>query len=253
MRTGQSFTVTFHVSKVGGTTAGYQSEVLFDPTRVVPTSIIQGPYLKFKTFFGSPTAFKGMIRIGALNFPIPTTLPKGAGSGVLATATFRALKSGPVNLDMGYSMLSAPGGAYSIKGTRKDLAVQVTATGDILAASGRPNPGGTMQLEVYAPTYAGKNVITAASFSNTGIPLGSGVTVPIGVDILLDLALANAYPFTNSNTKLDSVGRAVTSFSVPNDPRAIGIRIHFGSLILNASPLRFLKASNPTSVLYIKP
>ncbi len=86
MRTGQSFTVTFHVSKVGGTTAGYQSEVLFDPTRVVPTSIIQGPYLKFKTFFGSPTAFKGMIRIGALNFPIPTTLPKGAGSGVLATA-----------------------------------------------------------------------------------------------------------------------------------------------------------------------
>ena len=42
VRTGQSFTVTFHVSKVGGTTAGYQSEVLFDPTRVVPTSIVQG-------------------------------------------------------------------------------------------------------------------------------------------------------------------------------------------------------------------
>jgi hypothetical protein len=250
---GGSFAVEVWVSNVLGNVAGYQAEILFDQTRVDPVSITQGPYLPFNTFFGSPNAFPDKVRIGALNFPSGSDLPPGPGFGLIATVVLRALRDGPANLDLtSFCVMACPGGTGSKSSTRADLAVQILAATETLAASGVPNPGGTIALRYGSAGFAGKMFVTAASFSNTGIPIPGVGTLPLGFDSLFQLAFANCCLYGNSVGTLDATGGALTTFRLPNDPRVVGLRIWFGSLIFQITPMfQFLGVSSSTWTDYL--
>lgn len=244
---GQTFTVDFHVSNVQAATTGYQSDIIYDPADAALLSITQGPYLQFQTFFGS-TVVAGRARIGALNFPVPTALPPGTGAGVLATATFRARRAGPISLDMRQpSILVSPQG-QSIRGTTVDALVYASAPSDILAVFGQPNPGGSILMDVTDATNEGRTVISAASFGNAGISVGVG-TIPLNLDPLLFLAVLNVPPYVDSVTTI-SAGRARSGLQLSGSPATIGLRLYFASVILDRTN-DVARISNGTSVMII--
>jgi hypothetical protein len=250
---GGLISVEVWVSNVLGNVAGYQAEILFDQTRLDPVAITQGPYLAFNTFFGNPGAFPDKVRIGALNFPTGSDLPPGPGQGLIATVVFNTLREGPANLDLtSFCLMACPGGTGSKLGTRADLAVQVLAPTDSLMAFGRPNPAGTIALRYGNPTLAGKMFVTASSFSNTGIPIPGVGILPLGFDPLFQMAFANCCVYGNSVGTLDGSGSATTTFRLPNDPRVVGLRVWFGSLIFQITPsFQFLGVSSSTWTDYL--
>ena len=230
---GQVF-VELHVSGVLGATTGYQVEVLHDPAKVAPASITQGAYLPFGLFIPG-TSFADKIRIGALNFPSPTPIAPGSGGGILAVVVYDVLAPGPIHLDLTSFTLLVDSSAMSIASARRDLLVTGMAQGDILSATGVPNPGGSITLTTNLPGYPGAVVTAAASSGNSGIPVPGFGVVPLTWDALVNAALADAPPYTNAINVVPFSGSVSTQIAIPPLPSLVGLRVYFASVAIDPS------------------
>ncbi len=226
---GGVLTVEVWVNGVVEATTGYQVEILH-PASVTPLAVTQGPYLMFGTFFGSPGAFPDKVRIGALNFPTPTPLPAGQGFGLLATVTYSVDAAGPIHLDLTSFTSMVSTAAATIPSERLDLLATGAGPADILSVSGVPNPGGAVELRTELLGAPGAMVTAAASLGDAGIPVPGVGTVPLTWDPLVDLALAGAYPYTNSSNVVGASGVVTTQVAIPNVPSLVGTRFYFASV-----------------------
>ncbi len=245
----QTFDVDIHVANVTGAVTGHWLVLVYDPTRLQPLAVTQGPYLALPSFQANWTSSVNTIYARSLNFPVGVPVTPATPEGVLATVTFRSLRSGPTNIDLfQFTKLEGPLGA-SIVGPRRDLAVQIQEPGDILAASGVPNPGQVTRLETLAPAHAGRFVFVAGSLGNSGILVPGAGTLPLDPDPLFFLAATNAPPYANSLARIDGTGYALTLFALPNVTAVVGLRVYFGSLVFDLG--RFRAVSNSTWVDYL--
>jgi len=122
-----------------------------------------------------------------------------------------------------------------------------------LSASG----GGRLDLDLIAGTpYAGMEYLLLASKSGTlpGTRLDE-VTLPLNYDSLTQFAIEqqNAVVFENNAGTLDSSGRAVAAFNLPDDsPLVEGDIVHFAYFVTDPESGDAIFVSNATPVTIVK-
>ncbi len=129
------------------------------------------------------------------------------------------------------------------------LKIRITFTSAIITLSGTTSPGSTVDLDLDAPSDAGKAYQAASSFGLGPIPIGSRV-LNLSIDALLDITVNNYLPmiFKNYAGNLDAKGKAKAQIMIPNAPVLKGIRIHSAFVTLDASaPFGISLISNTAS------
>ncbi len=109
----------------------------------------------------------------------------------------------------------------------------------LITASGAPNPGGTVDLDLLAVPDASKPYQVASSLGTGPLALGAR-SLGLSLDDLLVITVRGLLPsvFLNYAGKLDPTGKARASLKIPNDTRLKGIRVHSAFVTLDpAAPL----------------
>jgi hypothetical protein len=106
----------------------------------------------------------------------------------------------------------------------------------LITLGGSPGPGGTVDLDLFCATDAGRFYQAASSLGTGPIPLGSRMLY-LSPDDLLVITVNNYLPsiFVNYTGKLDAAGKAKAQIKIPNDTRLKGVRIHSAFVTLDAS------------------
>ncbi len=100
-----------------------------------------------------------------------------------------------------------------------------------------PRPGSPVQIDLHAPSEANKPYVLAASFGNSGIPIGGNRVVPLALDNLFLLTALNQVPalFQNYTGILDVNGRATATLVVAPIPQLAGVVVHHAYIVLDGS------------------
>ncbi len=106
--------------------------------------------------------------------------------------------------------------------------------------------GKTMYMNISDPMNPGAIYVSGLSFGNSpGIPLPNGLILPLNYDPLLQATISPNGMFAQSVGVLDSNGKGMATFNVPNYPGIESFSIYTGFLVLDTnSPEFFVSVSN---------
>lgn len=100
-----------------------------------------------------------------------------------------------------------------------------------------PRPGTPVPIDLHAPSEARKPYVLAASFGNSGIPVGNNRVVPLAIDNLFLLTALNQVPtlFQNYTGILDGTGRATATLVVAPIPQLAGVVVHHAFVVIDGA------------------
>ena len=109
--------------------------------------------------------------------------------------------------------------------------------GATLTTSGTPRVGIQFTFNILDETAPSNTYILAMSLTNTGIPLGDGRIIPLGLDPLLLLSIQSRYEIglINSIGSLNPQGRSTVQWTIPNVPQLAGISVYTAFVVINPS------------------
>ena len=170
-----------------------------------------------------------------------------------ATGGFSCYRCGTI--ERGYTTGS---GAYtattaSSTGSMAALKMQFKTQDIQLVLSGSPNPGGTVTLDMFAPTDANLPYQLGSSLGTGPIPIGNR-QLDLSPDNLLVITTGNLLPavFVGYAGILDASGKAKASINIPSLPALVGVRIYSAFVTIDAGSLFGIKSISPTELLIIQ-
>ncbi|MBN2491953.1 MAG: hypothetical protein JXQ29_13990 [Planctomycetes bacterium] len=177
----------------------------------------------------SPLGFKGTFPYNGVDQIVVEVRFTGGAGGV-------SCRSGNVL----YRMASGAG-AYStlyasLLVSRAAPKIRLTYSETVLALSGSPTPGGTVDLDLLSTADAGLGYQLGSSFGTGPIPIDTR-SLNLSLDALLVLSVGGNLPavFQNYAGLLDAQGQAKAKLAIPNLPILKGVRIHTAFVTLLAT------------------
>jgi hypothetical protein len=153
------------------------------------------------------------------------------------------------------------GGTFSIKNngpglpnptTEKDVIKAGPCPRISIVASGKPNPGGTVTLDLSAPADKGLAYQIGSSLGIGPIPIDTR-QLGLSPDAILFASLNGWLPtvFKDYAGVLDSLGMGKGTINIPNLPALVGIKIHSAFITLDVSAPSGIKSISPTESISI--
>ncbi len=124
--------------------------------------------------------------------------------------------------------------------------------GATLSTSGAPRIGSTLTFDIAEQTNPGNTYVLAMSLSNTGIPLGDGRIIPLGIDLILLLSIQSplAIGLANSIGTLPQNGITQATWSIPNVPDLVGLRVYAAFVTISpGAPSGIWSISNAVPII----
>jgi len=123
-----------------------------------------------------------------------------------------------------------------------------------IIASGKPNPGGTVTLDLSAPSDGGLSYQIGSSLG-TGPILIDSRKLGLSPDAILMASVNGWLPtvFKDYAGVLDAAGKGKGTLNIPNIPILVGIKIHSAFVTINASSPSGIKSISPTETISITP
>jgi len=121
-----------------------------------------------------------------------------------------------------------------------------------ITASGKPSPGGSVDLHLSAPNDGGKTYQIGSSLGTGPIPIDSR-TLGLSADALLVASVSGWLPtvFKNYAGVLDAAGSGKGTIDIPNIPVLVGLKIHSAFVTLDTSAPSGIKSISPTETFSI--
>ena len=116
-----------------------------------------------------------------------------------------------------------------------------------IQGSGSIAPGGTVDLDLFAPGDSGLYYQAASSLGTGPIPIGNR-TIGLGLDILLYVSLNGYWPtlFDDYCGTIDAWDQAKAHIHIPNDKALTGLKIHSAFVTLDPSAPQGIKSISDT-------
>lgn len=123
-----------------------------------------------------------------------------------------------------------------------------------LVGSGKPQPGGSRNLALYAGLDPGLPYQLGSSLGTGPIALG-GLTLGLGPDPILAASLAGVWPgiFQGYRGVIGSNGLAAATIRIPAAPALVGQTIHSAFVTLSPTPPAGVRSVSNTESFQIKP
>ena len=122
----------------------------------------------------------------------------------------------------------------------------------------RVSTGGQANLFLEAgPSHTGRAyaILTTLQATNLGTPLGGNLTLPLDLNwsTFVFLPLANTTTFPGFIGTFNGQGKATAGVNIPTGlgPTAVGLKLHFAYLAINAALNGFTAASNPIVITLV--
>jgi len=119
-------------------------------------------------------------------------------------------------------------------------------------ASGKPNPGGTVTLNLSAPADGGLPYQIGSSLGTGPIPIDTR-QLGLSLDALLDVTVNGYLPmvFKNYAGFLDAHGKGTGSIDIPNLPALVGVKFFSAFVTIDAKAPSSIKSISPTETIAI--
>ena len=172
------------------------------------------------------------------------------GEGIAVDATGNAHVTGMTyTANATFPVKGGPGLTYN-GGMSDAIVMKVSHT--LLAGSGLPHPGGTIDFALTASDSAGLTYQLGSSLGRGPIPIGTRM-VHLSLDGLLVVSACNVLPavFSGYRGRIDSKGQARAAIHIPNTPAVIGARIHTAFVTLDPSAPSGIRSISDTSLFSI--
>ena len=127
--------------------------------------------------------------------------------------------------------------------------IRITTADALITLSGSGKPGTTVNLDLTAPTDAGKPYQVGSSLGTGPIPIGKR-QINLSPDNMLVASVGGHLPsvFVGYTGLLDAAGKAQAKLVIPNIPALIGVRLHSAFVTLDtAAPSGIRSISNTFS------
>jgi len=120
-----------------------------------------------------------------------------------------------------------------------------------LIASGTPQPGQTVSLQLDVASDAGFAYQMGTSLGNSGIPIGGGRVIPLSPDLVLSLSLSGALPtvFQNYAGLLDAQGQATAALALPGVLELAGIQLHNAFVTASGAGIATISNDEPFTIV----
>lgn len=237
--TAQDFEVRMSHTKVAATSTFATNLPNPQTMLLVKTHVWQTTHQTWSTLgLTSPFSYNG---VDSLTFEV--RYRNGTASGFSGTCYYDS-NNHPRIYSRGAAAYTATTGSMDNHG----LKIRITTLSATITLSGSTSPGGTVDLDLDAPSDAGKVYQLASSLGLGPIPIGSR-QIDLSADALLVITVNNFLPtmFKNYTGVLDAQGKAKAQIVIPKESVLIGLRIHSAFVTLDAAAPMGISLISPTA------
>ena len=159
-------------------------------------------------------------------------------------------RSAAINRSWAYQNYNATqqSGSDSLAGLKTRFTVDFIT----ISASGKPNPGGTVTLDLSAPADGGLPYQIGSSLGTGPIPIDTR-QLGLSLDALLDVTVNGYLPmiFKNYAGILDAAGKGKGTIDIPNLPALVGVKFHSAFVTIDTTAPSNIKSISPTETIAI--
>ena len=121
-----------------------------------------------------------------------------------------------------------------------------------IIASGKPNPGGMVTLDLSAPSDGGLPYQIGSSLGTGPIPIDTR-QLDLSPDAIFMVSVNGFLPtvFKDYAGLLDAAGKGKGTINIPNIPALVGIKLHSAFVTIDASAPSNIKSISPTETVAI--
>ena len=200
----------------------------------------------------------GINKLEGLNIIVDEQGNQGQGSAVYLNNDTYGISDPSLSYDISSDLFSRQGTSFSWRTNASSVGIhsfvvsvsdgiysksrsvnfEVLPRSSMLNIEGSPRVGNTVNFTILEPQQANRTYVLALSFGNApGIPLGDGRVIPLSYDPLMSLSVQ--YPsyigLSNSIGSLDSQGRSIAQWTIPNIPQLAGITVYAAFITIDSA------------------